>query len=158
MGKRKLIALAAVCVMAAGIVSSEAQPSVSLNFGNPGSPWAPNTMMVAPTLPPPPWSQPVPAPPGPGMVWVDGNWAWNGSASGGAWTWFREPGRNRRDPGQGGLPATGIGIVGFGARVLAGLAVVGVKVLPGRGVLPARGNEAAMRNAERDPRSTRVCA
>lgn len=87
MRKKKLIALAAVAVMTAGILSVEAQPSVSLNIGNPGSPWAPNTLMVAPTMPPPLWSQPVPRPPGPGFVWVDGNWAWNGSANGGAWTW-----------------------------------------------------------------------
>src|SRR5262245_58438616 len=89
MRNRKLIALTAVCTIAAGLVSTDAQPSgsVQLNFGNPGSPWAPNTMMVAPTLPPPLWSQPTPRPPGPGMVWVDGNWAWSGNANGGAWVW-----------------------------------------------------------------------
>src|SRR5215475_631958 len=93
MRKTKLIALAAVWVLTAGIISAEAQPAVSLNFGNPGSPWAPNTLTVAPTLPPPLWVQPTPRPPGPGMVWVDGNWAWNG----GAWVWV--PGAWTRPPG-----------------------------------------------------------
>jgi hypothetical protein len=85
MRKRKLIALAAGCMMAAGVISTEAQPSgsVQLNFGNPGTPWAPNTMMMAPTMPPPLWHRPPPIAPGPGMVWVDGNWAWNG----GGWAW-----------------------------------------------------------------------
>jgi hypothetical protein len=85
MRKRQLIALVAVCVIAAGIMSTEAQPSgsVQLNFGNPGSVLSPNTMIEAPTMPPPLWVQPTPRPPGPGFVYVDGNWAWNG----GAWVW-----------------------------------------------------------------------
>src|SRR5262249_28933982 len=93
MRKRKLIALAAVCVTATAIVSAEAQPSVQLNFGNRGSPWAPNTMIDAPTMPPPLWIQPPPRSPGPGFVWVEGNWAWNG----GAWVWV--PGAWAQPPG-----------------------------------------------------------
>src|SRR5215831_7129668 len=82
----KLIVL--VGVMAAGILSAEAQdsfePGVQPAFANPGSPVSPNTMLMAPTMPPPPWKQPVPISPGRGLVYVPGNWAWNG----GAWVWI----------------------------------------------------------------------
>lgn len=92
MRKGKLVALIAACVTAAGLLGAEAQPSVQLNFGNPGTPISPNTMLVAPTMPPPLWRQPATIAPGPGFVWVDGNWAWNG----GAWVWV--PGTWARPP------------------------------------------------------------
>jgi len=69
--------------------------------------------------------QPVPRTPGTGFVGVDGKWAWNGSATGGAWTWVPEPGRTAETQGQGdgshghwesGFADRGPGIGGTGGR------------------------------------------
>jgi hypothetical protein len=92
MRKLKVIGLAAACLLSAGCASTEAQPSVQVNVGARVSPMSPNTLMFAPTMPPHRWRQPIPMAPGPGMVWVDGNWAWNG----GAWVWV--PGTWARPP------------------------------------------------------------
>jgi WXXGXW repeat (2 copies) len=78
MRKRKLIVLAAVGVIAAGILTAKAQPGFV-----PGSPLSPNTMMQAPSMPPPVPTMAVPRSPGPQFVWAPGSWAWNRSG----WAW-----------------------------------------------------------------------
>src|SRR5262245_60461277 len=100
MRKEKLIALAAAYVMAVGIVNTKAQPSVQLNFG-PGSPVSPNTMVMAPTMPPPLWGPAVPMSPRRGVVYAPGTWAWHGAA----WVWV--PGAWVAPPGPGARWAPG---------------------------------------------------
>jgi hypothetical protein len=85
---RKVIFLAAVGMMATGIVSTEAQPfgpppPMQPAFMGPGTPWAPNTMWQAPGIPPPLRRERVPRAPGPRFVWAPGSWAWNGRT----WVW-----------------------------------------------------------------------
>ena len=83
MRKGKVMVLAAI--MAAGVVTAEAQPfrqTVQPAFIGPGSPMSPSTMFEAPGMPPPPRMQVIPRSPGPRFVWAPGTWAWNGG-----WGW-----------------------------------------------------------------------
>ena len=64
---RKVMRLAAIFVMAAGIVSSDAQ----------------GFRRSAPGMPPPRQREVVPRSPGPQFVWAQGYWAWDGRG----WVW-----------------------------------------------------------------------
>lgn len=92
MKKRKMIVLAAIGLVAAGIVSAEAQRFGPTVMVTPGSPLSPNTIMVAPGMPPPLRTQVIPRSPRRGFVWAPGSWAWNG----GTWVWV--PGAWVRPP------------------------------------------------------------